>query len=191
MQMFHSSSLLSALGAMCALGFAVAPLSASNDELVVVDEGELNAYWRGDHRDANIFQLSGEGPATYGCIAVPFVIEPNGSVGPGLRPLLLRTSPGAPVASELYEFAVGAMPRFQPTWDKRPSLGIYSSRSIVFMDTSTADRLGTERGRQLRDALTRACRIEGLASWLGQHDDQTVERTLPSDPAQWLDHGAR
>jgi hypothetical protein len=185
--------LIVAIGTLALL--PAAPLSASDDELVVVDEGELNAYWRVDQRDLDIFQLGGDGPGVYGCAAVPIVIEPKGVVAPGQRPLLLRVGQGAGEGrvsdSELYEYAVGALPRYTSTWDKVPSTGIYSTRSTAFMDVGTRERLGPERARQLYLALIAACRINQLAAWLAQHDDATVSRPLPVDPGQWLDQGTR
>ncbi len=180
-------SILRASLLLVALAVA-APLPAQDDELVVVDQAELDRYWRADERTARTALLSGEGTPQYGCLAVPFVIEIDGQVQPGRRPLLVRISPaqGGPglAVDGLHALMMGSLPMYESTWDKLPSNAIYSSRAMVFADRRLIERLGAEAWDEAHGKLLRACRIDDLAGWLGRHDDRTVEQPLPTDIAQ-------
>lgn len=165
-----------------------------DDELVVVDQDDLSAYWRADERRAQSMMLSGEGAELYGCMAMPFVIEPDGRVSPGRRPLLVKTgrtaSPaGADSATNtdgIYALMMGSLPPYRLTWDRRPDSAIYSSRAMVFGDARIRRRLGDEKWFTLHEALERACRIDGLAAWLQRSEEKTVEQQLPASPEQFL-----
>lgn len=168
--------------------FAAAPLSAQEDELVVVDQAELDRYWRADERTAQTALLSGEGNPQYGCMAVPFVIETDGQVQPGRRPLLVKISPaqGGPGlgVDGLYALMMGSLPLYTLTWDRQPSNAIYSARSMVFADRRLVERLGPDAWDEAHGKLQRACRIDDLAGWLDRNDDRTVQEALPADIAQ-------
>lgn len=165
-------------------------LSAADDELVVVDQDTLTAYWRADARHAQSLILSGDGPEIYGCMAMPFVIEIDGRLSPGRTPLLIKTgqsAAGGQVDMEgLHALAMGALPPFHQTWDQPPDSAIYSSRSMVFGDARIRSRLGEEKWAALHDALERACRIDGLAAWLERNDEKTVEQRLPANPDEFM-----
>lgn len=171
------------------LALAVAaPVPAQDDELVVVDQAELDRYWRADERTARTALLTGEGAPQYGCMAVPFVIEIDGQVQPGRRPLLVRISPaqGGPGlgVDGLYALMMGSLPMYESTWDKVPSNAIYSSRAMVFADRRLIERLGAGAWDEAHGKLQRACRLDDLAGWLGRNDDRTVQEALPADITQ-------
>ncbi|MBX3725718.1 MAG: hypothetical protein KF823_07340 [Xanthomonadales bacterium] len=166
----------------------VPPVSAQDDELVVVDQAELDRYWRADERTAQTALLGGEGEPQYGCMAVPFVIETDGQVQPGRRPLLIRISPargGQGLGVDgLYALMMGSLPMYESTWDRLPGNAIYSTRAMVFADRRLVERLGPEAWDEAHGKLQRACRIDDLAGWLGRNDDRTVQEALPADIAQ-------
>lgn len=172
-------------------GFVVAtPMSASaNDDLVVVNQKDLDAYWRTDPRRVQSVLLR-EGPERYGCMALPFVIETDGRVAPASQPLLARI--GQPAGTQdngidaLFVHVIGSLPPFEPTWGTPPKDAIYSSRAIVIGDARLAQRLGAEKWARVHDELERACRIDDLAGWLDRHPDQVVTQPLPADPEQLL-----
>lgn len=181
-------SFLSA-GLLTALALAVPRPVVASDELVVVDQKDLDAYWRTDPRRVQSILLR-EGPERYGCMALPFVIEPDGQVAPGMKPLLARV--GQPAGTEdngvdaLFVHVIGSLPPFESTWGTPPKDAIYSSRSIVIGDARLAQRLGPEKWAQVHEQLERACRIDDLAGWLSRHPDQVVTQPLPADPQQVL-----
>lgn len=162
-----------------------APLLAQDDELVVVGQSELAAYWRADERSAQSVQLR-EGPLRYGCMAMPFIIETDGRISPGTRPLLARMGQSADATDAaidgLYALMMGSLPEFESTWNRTPSAPIYSARSMVVGDARLRAKLGDERWAQLYERLRRMCRIDDLAGWLARYPDQTVVRPLPSEP---------
>lgn len=161
------------------------PLLGQDDELVVVGQSELAAYWRADERSAQSVQLR-EGPLRYGCMAMPFIIETDGRVSPGTRPLLARMGQSEDATDSaidgLYALMMGSLPVFESTWGRTPSAPIYSVRSMVVGDARLRVKLGDERWAQLHDRLQRMCRIDDLAGWLARYPDQTVVRPLPSEP---------
>jgi hypothetical protein len=164
---------------------------AADDDLVVVDEGDLGAYWNADERRAQSLLPKGEGGERYGCFAMPFVIEPDGRVSPGTTPLLVKMGADTAVtigqmSAELYPMAMGTLPPMRPTWDKAPASAIYSSRSVVVMDARIRQRLGEDRSAALHEALERACRIQGLAAWRQRNDGKTVEQSLPARTEDFL-----
>lgn len=178
-----------AIAAVALLGVA-AGLRAADNEIVVVDQGELSAYWRGDQTQNQMLELTVDGPEIYGCMAVPFVIDPAGRMSPGRMPLLARIgqSPasGAPDIDALYTFTMGALPAFTATWDKPLSDSIYSSHAVVLGDKRIRARLGDEKWADLRVVLERQCRIEGLAAWLETNKDKAAVQSLPARPEQLL-----
>lgn len=177
------------LAASLLAGFALtAPAAqAAGDDLVVVDQKDLDAYWRTDPRRVQALLLR-EGPERFGCMALPFVIEPDGRVAPGTQPLLARI--GQPAGTQdngvdaLFVHVIGALPPFESTWGAPPTDAIYSTRSIVIGDARVAQRLGAEKWARVYDELERACRIDDLAGWLNRYPDQVVLRPLPADAAQ-------
>lgn len=161
----------------------------ADDELVVVDEAELDRYWRVDGDGGLFVQPPADGPQVYGCVAVPIIIDTNGSVSPRLPPLLSRIGQGPGEAADaryLHQLTLAAMPYYQSTWNTPPSDAIFTTRTMTIVDPRLVQRLGPEQTDQLVYQLTRACRIDGLAEFLGQQGGRMVDRPLPPDPAQWL-----
>jgi hypothetical protein len=180
------------LSAVLAAAFALAPTASlrAQDELVVVDQADFDRYWTADLRQAATPMLR-EGPLRYGCVALPFVIETDGRVQPGTKPLLVRlgessdaTEPGIDL---VFTHVIGLLPPFQPTFGATPSAPIYSSRSLVVGDARVRARLGDEAWARLHERLERMCRIGDLAGWLQRHEGELVLRPLPSDPKTLLD----
>jgi hypothetical protein len=183
---------LNCLSAVLAAALALAPIASvrAQDELVVVDQADFDRYWTADLRQAATPMLR-EGPLRYGCVALPFVIETDGRVQPGTKPLLVRlgqsadaTDPGVDLA---FTHVIGLLPPFQPTFGATPSAPIYSSRSLVVGDARVRARFGDEVWAQLHERLERMCRIDDLAGWLQRHDGAVEVRPLPSDPQALLD----
>jgi hypothetical protein len=179
------------LCAVLAALIALAPATAvrAQDDLVVVDQGQFDRYWRADLRGAATPMLR-EGPERYGCVALPFVIETDGRVAPGTKPLLVRLGQPADAPDSgidlVFTHLIGGLPPFQPTFGEVPSAPIYSSRSMVVGDARIRTRLGDEAWSQLHDRLEQMCQIQDLAGWLQRHDGEVVVRPLPADAAQLL-----
>ncbi len=176
-------------GLLAAAAALQAPPLAADDELVVVDHKDLDAYWRADPRDIQSILLR-DGPERYGCMALPFRIDTEGRLSPGTRPLLLRIGlaggrPGDGL-DVLVTMAMGSLPPFQPTWGAPPSDAIYSSWVVVIGDARIAERLGPDKWARVHEELQRACRIDDLAGWLNRYPGQVVNRPLPGDPEQLL-----
>jgi hypothetical protein len=163
---------------------------AAQDELVVVDQADFDRYWRADLRRAATPMLR-EGPLRYGCVALPFVIETDGRVAPGTKPLLVRLGQSADAEDSgidlVFTHVIGLLPPFQPTFGAPPSAPIYSSRSLVVGDARVRARLGDEAWARLHERLAQMCEIRDLAGWLQRHNDQVVVRPLPADPKALLD----
>lgn len=178
-----------AAGLLAGFAFGAPTANAAGDDLVVVDQKDLDAYWRVDPRRVQSVLLR-EGPERYGCMALPFVIETDGRVAPGNQPLLARIAQPAGVQGNgvdaLFIHVIGSLPPFEPTWGTPPKDAIYSSRAIVIGDARLAQRLGPEKWARVHEELERACRIDDLAGWLGRHPDQVVTQSLPADPEQLL-----
>lgn len=182
-------------GALLALA-ATTPLTAAANEsgtqasdLVAVDGRDLGAYWRRSAPDHHVIELSGSDMGIYGCMAVPFVLRPEGNVELGLKPLLIKLgqASGEKIQkTDLYPIAVGALPEFEPVWDKPLGDSIYTSYPAVLVEAGIRSRLDDQAWTQLMDRLRRACDIQGLAEWVGRHPDRTVEEDLPSTPEQFL-----
>lgn len=169
----------------------VSTTQAADDELAVVDEGDVGTYWRADARRAQSLSPTGEGGERYGCFAMPYVIETDGRVSPGTAPLLVKMGADASVtigqmSAELYPLVMGTLPPMRPTWDKPPASPIFSSRSVVVMDARIRRRLGDERSATLHEALEDACSIQGLAAWHQRNEGKTVEQSLPARPEDFL-----
>lgn len=183
---------LNSLSAVLAAALALAPIATvcAQDELVVVDQADFDRYWTPDLRQAATPMLR-EGPLRYGCVALPFVIETDGRVQPGTKPLLVRLGQSAdatdPGVDLVFTHVIGLLPPFQPTFGATPSAPIYSSRSLVVGDARVRARLGDETWARLHDRLERMCRIDDLAGWLQRHDGAVEVRPLPSDPQALLD----
>jgi hypothetical protein len=183
---------LNSLSAVLAAALALAPIASvcAQDELVVVDQADFDRYWTPDLRQAATPMLR-EGPLRYGCVALPFVIETDGRVQPGTKPLLVRLGQSAdatdPGVDLVFTHVIGLLPPFQPTFGATPSAPIYSSRSLVVGDARVRARLGDETWARLHDRLERMCRIDDLAGWLQRHDGAVEVRPLPSDPQALLD----
>src|SRR5690554_4553021 len=113
----RSSFLAAGLLAGFALGSPA--VNAASDELVVVNQKDMDAYWRTDPRRVQSVLLR-EGPERYGCMALPFVIETDGRVAPGSQPLLARIGQpaGTPdnAVDALFVHVIGSLPPFEPTW---------------------------------------------------------------------------
>ncbi len=187
----HSSAFLPRAVAGLVIGFVgVAGVVAADNDMVVVDQGELSAYWRGNQSQNATLELTIEGAEIYGCMAVPFVIDPAGRMSPGRVPLLARVgqSPesGRPDVDALYTFAMGALPSFTATWDKPLSDAIYSTHSVVLGDKRIRARLGDAKWAELRDILERQCRLDGLAAWMNANKTLPVVQSLPARPEQLL-----
>lgn len=186
--LFPRSPVRRACGLLMAIIAAPAVLAAEG-EMVAVDQSELAAYWRADRTGTETLELSSEGPELYGCMAVPFVIDPQGRVSPGRHPLLARVGhSGGERLSEvdsLYIYVMGALPGFSATWDKPLSDTIYSSYSLVFGDSRIRSRLGDTRWAALRENLERQCRITDLAGWVGKNDAAVIQ-SLPGRPEDLL-----
>ena len=183
---------LNRLSAVLAAALALAPIASvcAQDELVVVDQADFDRYWTPDLRQAATPMLR-EGPLRYGCVALPFVIETDGRVQPGTKPLLVRLGQSAdatdPGVDLVFTHVIGLLPPFRPTFGATPSAPIYSSRSLVVGDARVRARLGDETWARLHDRLERMCRIDDLAGWLQRHDGAVEVRPLPSDPQALLD----
>lgn len=185
-----SNALIATGLAVLALSAALlltAPVRAQGDDLVVVAEADFDRYWRADARRAQSLLLR-QGPERYGCMAIPFVIETDGRVAPGRRPLLVRIGQAGAVPAEavngLHAHLMGSLPPFEPTWGAPPASPIYSARSMVIADARLSERLGEETWGRVHEELLRLCRIDDLAAWLREHPEQTVSQPLPADPRQ-------
>lgn len=162
------------------------PAASAETDLVAVDERDLGAYWRTAAAARETVSVTAEGLSLYGCMAVPFTIHPDGRVEIGLRPLLSRLGTGGRVTvdvEDLYPLAVGALPRFEPTWDRQLDSSILSSYSVVLVDAATRSRLGKEKWSRLEGELRKSCQIQDLGDWVQRRNPgDTVEQRLPADP---------
>lgn len=182
-------------GALIAASLATSATVMANEavsgerEIVAVDARDLSAYWRHSTHDRIVVELSGGDLDLYGCVAVPFVLHPDGTRELGLRPLQVKTgqAKGNPIRRlDLYPLAVDALPQFEAVWDKPLSASIYTSYPVVVLDSKIRGRLDEAQWTSLMDRLRAACEIQGLASWIERHPDSTVEEDLPASVEQFL-----
>ena len=163
--------------------------TTDSGELVAVDGGDLSAYWRRSTHDRIIVELSGGDLDLYGCVAVPFVLRPDGTRELGMRPLLVKTGQAKGKAIrklDLYPLAVDALPEFEPVWDKPLSASIYTSYPVVVLDSKIRSQLNEAQWSLLMDRLRQACDVQGLAAWVERNPDRTVEEDLPATTEQFL-----
>ncbi len=182
-------------GALVGAALATTLTAAANepardtDEVVAVDGRDLDAYWRRSTVGHDLAELSGGDLGIYGCMAVPFVIRPDGGTELGFQPLLAKIGQarGEPIRkTDLYPVAVGALPEFQPVWDKPLSASIYTSHPVVIADAAIRSRLGVQQWSDLMDRLRQACDIQGLAGWVENNRGRVVEENLPASPEQFV-----
>ncbi len=182
-------------GALTAAALATSPAASADEpvgeseEVVAVDGRDLDAYWRRSTAGHDLAELSGGDLGIYGCMAVPFILRPDGSNELGLQPLLAKIgqAKGDPIRkADLYPVAVGALPEFQPVWDKPLSASIYTSYPVVIVDSTIRGRMDAQQWTTLMSRLREACDIRGLASWVENNNGRLVEESLPANPEQFL-----